>query len=157
VLEDIDSPALKTDKVMSPSDLILACKILSTHSLKEMLATKGDELDEKYYKHMLLDGSVYDEEMKKFGKYISYHDCAPTLWDKKSKGGNGRGIPSVLACVSSLVRAGMPYEQIWTMPETEAVWLYVANAIAAGSDIDVLNEDDKIAMEMLKNMDITKK
>jgi hypothetical protein len=43
------------------------------------------------------------------------------------------------------------------MPETEAVWFYVANAIAAGSDIDVIGDGDKIAMEMLKNMKIPKK
>lgn len=156
MLEDIDSPALKTDKVMSPSDLLLACKILSTYDLKEMLVTKADEKDEHNFKHMFLDHSVYEQEMTKFVKYISYHDCAPVLWEK-TKSGNGRGIPSVLACVTSLIRTGIPYEQAWTMPETEAVWMYVANAIASGSDIDVLDEGDRIAMEMLKKMEKPKK
>ena len=157
ILEEIDSPALNVKKVMSPQDLLLACHILSTHNLNEMLVVKADKQDEKVFKHMLLDDDVYKQEMDKFIKYLSYHDCSPTLWDKKGKTGAGRGIPSILGCVSNLIKNGFSYEQAWTMPETEAVWFYVANAIASGSDIDVVGEEDKIAMEMLKRMEIPKK
>lgn len=157
VLDDIDSPALNIKKVMAPQDLLLACHILSTYDLREMLVVKADKQDEKYYKHMLIDDEIYKQEMDKFVKYISYHDCAPTLWEKKSNNAAGRGVPSVLACVSNLVRNGFSYEQAWTMPETEAVWFYVANSIAAGSDIDVVGVEDKMAMEQLKNMKINKK
>lgn len=122
-----------------------------------MLVTKADDHDEKMFKHMLLDGSVYEAEMGKFAKYLSYQDTAPVLWDKKTKAGNGRGIPSILSCITNLVRNGIHYEQAWTMPEAEAVWFYVANSIASGSDLDVLDEDDRIAMEMLSKMEIPKK
>jgi hypothetical protein len=156
VLEDIDSPAIKISKVMSPQDLLLACHILSTYSLKEMLVVKADKQDEKFFKHMFVNDDIYKEEMDKFVKYLSYHECSPVLWEKKGKNGTSRGIPSILSCVSNLVKNGFSYEQAWTMPETEAVWFYVANAIAAGSDIDVIGEEDRIAMEMLKNMKIPK-
>ena len=157
MLEEIDSPAINVKKIMSPQNLLLACHILSTYELREMLAVKADKQDEKLFKHMFLDDNVYKEEMDKFIKYMSYHDHSPTLWEKKSNNGNGRGIPSILACVSNLMRNGFSYEQAWTMPETEAVWFYVANAIASGSDIDVVGEGDKIAMDMLNNMEIPKK
>jgi hypothetical protein len=157
VLEDIDSPAIKIGKVMSPQDLLLACHVLSTYDLKEMLVVKADKHDEKVFKHMFIDDNVYKQEMDKFVNYISYHDSAPTLWEKKSNNGSGRGIPSILSCVSNLVRNGFTYEQAWTMPETEAVWFYVANAIASGSDIDVVGEEDRLAMEMLNKMEIRKK
>ena len=157
ILEEISSPALDANKVMTPQDLLLACRILCTYDLKEMLAVKADWKDEKYYKHMLLEDSVYVREMEKFIQYLSFQDYAPVLWNKKEKSGNGRGVPSVLACISSLIRNGIQYEQAWTMPETEAVWIYVANAIAAGSDIDIVDEADKVAMEMLNKMEKPKK
>jgi hypothetical protein len=157
VLEEIDSPAVKVSRIMSPQDLLLACHVLSTYDLKEMLVVKADKLDEKMFKHMFIDDDIYKREMDKFIAYLSYHDCAPTLWDKKNKGSTSRGIPSILACVSSLIKNGFSYEQAWTMPETEAVWYYVANSIASGSDIDVVGEEDKMAMEMLKNMEVPKK
>jgi hypothetical protein len=157
VLEEIDSPAVKVSKIMSPQDLLLACHVLSTYDLNEMLVVKADKQDEKMFKHMFVDDDVYKQEMDKFIAYLSYHDCAPTLWDKKNKGSTSRGIPSILACVASLIKNGFSYEQAWTIPETEAVWYYVANSIASGSDIDVVGEEDKMAMEMLKNMKIPKK
>lgn len=153
----MESPAIKVNKIMSPQDLLLACHVLSTYDLREMLVVKADKQDEKMFKHMFLDDDVYKQEMDKFVKYLSYHDASPTLWHKKSNNGSGRGIPSILACVSNLVRNGFSYEQAWTMPETEAVWFYVANSIAAGSDIDVVGIEDKMAMDQLKNMKIPKK
>ena len=153
----MESPAIKVNKIMSPQDLLLACHVLSTYDLREMLVVKADKQDEKMFKHMFLDDDVYKQEMDKFVKYLSYHDASPILWNKKSNNAHGRGVPSILACVSSLMRNGFSYEQAWTMSETEAVWFYVANSIAAGSDIDVVGVEDKMAMEQLKNMKIPKK
>ena len=156
ILEEIESAAIKTDKMMSPMDLVLACRILSTYSLKEMMAVKPDEIDKKGFKYIFLSDENYHNEMVKFSEYLQQQDNAPVLWDKKSNG-DGKGVGTILSCISSLIRNGIPYEQAWTMPESEAVWMYVANAVAQGADINVVSPEDKKAMEKLKNMNIPKK
>ena len=156
ILEEIESPAVMTDKRMSPMDLVLACRILSTYSLKEMLAVKPDEMDKRGFKSIFLSDENYNTEMIKFSDYIIQQDNAPVLWDKKTKG-DGRGVGVILSCVSSLIRNGIPYERAWTMPESEAVWMYVANAVSNGADINVVSLDDKKAMEMLNKMNIPTK
>lgn len=156
ILTEIESPAIFTNKVMSPQDLVLACRILSTYDLREMLSIKANDIDSQAFLLLLTDNAKYNEELKKFCEYLKFQDNAPVLWEKKSNG-NGRGVGTVLSCVSNLIRNGIDYEKAWTMPESEAVWLYVANTIAAGADINVVDDRDKAAMEMLNKMNIPKK
>jgi hypothetical protein len=137
-------------------DLVLACRILSTYSLAEMMALKPDSTDKKGFKSIFLSDDNYANEMLKFAEYLQQQDNAPVLWDKKSNG-DGRGVGVILSCISSLVRNGIPYEQAWTMPESEAVWMYVSNSVAQGADINVVSPEDKRAMEMLNNMIIPTK
>jgi hypothetical protein len=52
--------------------------------------------------------------------------------------------------VANLVRNGMDYEKAWTMPESEAVWLYTCNLADEGTDVRVLSDADEAAMEAHK-------
>ena len=53
---------------------------------------------------------------------------------------------ATLVVVAALMRNGCSYEEAWTMPEAEAIWLHVAHAQAAGAKIDVVSDKEWEAM-----------
>ena len=55
-----------------------------------------------------------------------------------------------MAIVSNLTRNGCSLQEAWTMPEAEAVWLHVANTIAAGAKVEVVSDEEWAAMERYK-------
>jgi len=151
ILEDIESPAVFTDKVMSPQDLITAIKILSTHNLEEMLTLKVKEQDSILLLKFLNDNDYYLSELGKLTEYISMQENHPVIWDKKEKKSK-TGINLILSCITGLMKIGLTYEQAWTMPESEAIWMYVSNAISEGAEIVIITDDDIKAMELAQKL-----
>ena len=151
ILQEIESPLIYTDKNVSPQDLIIAARILSTYDLKEMLAIKATKDEVDVFSSIFLDGSEYKRQMDKMSEYMNMQDNMPILWDKK-KTSASKGVPIVLSCIASLTRNGLGYETAWTMPEAEAMWMYLANVIADGGDIHILTQEDIDSMKRLEAM-----
>jgi hypothetical protein len=152
LLQEIDSPLLTPDKIVSPQDLIIAARILSTYDLKEMLQIASSKAEKDLFVKIFLDNSEYQKEIAKMSEYMVMQDNMPVIWDKKNVTAS-KGIPIVLACVTNLTRNGIGYEQAWTMPESEAMWMYLANVIADGGDIHILTQDDIDSMKHLEAME----
>lgn len=152
ILQELESPLLVPDKVVSPQDLIIASRILHTYDLKEMLAIKASQSEADVYLKIFLDNEEYKRQLDKMSDYMNMQDNMPIMWDKK-KNNASRGVPLVLACVASLTRNGIGYERAWTMPESEAMWMYLANVIADGGDINILTQEDLDSMKRLEAME----
>lgn len=152
LLQEIDSPLLIPDKIVSPQDLIIAARILSTYNLREMLEIAATKAEKDLFVKIFTDNSEYQKEMAKMSEYMVMQDNMPVIWDKKNTSAT-KGIPIVLACVTNLTRNGIGYEQAWTMPEAEAMWMYLANVIADGGDIHILTQDDIDSMKHLEAME----
>lgn len=154
ILQEIDSPLLTEDKMVSPQDLIIAARIFSTYDLKEMLQIAASKAEKDLFVKIFLDNSEYQKEMAKMSEYMVMQDNMPVIWDKKNQSAT-KGIPITLACVANLIRNGIDYEKAWTMPEAEAMWMYLANVIAEGGDIHILTQDDIDSMKQLEAMEQT--
>lgn len=152
ILQEIESPLLIPDKVVSPQDLIIAARILHTYDLKEMLAVTATKAEADVFYRLFLDNEEYRRQLEKMSEYMNMQDNMPIMWDKK-KNNASRGVPLVLACVANLTRNGVGYEKAWTMPEAEAMWMYLANVIADGGDINILTQDDLDSMKRLESME----
>jgi len=152
VLQEIESPLIASDKFVSPHDLIIAARILHTYDLKEMLSIKANKSETDVFCKIFLSDEEYKMQMDKMSEYMNMQDNMPIMWDKKSKTAS-KGVPLILACVTNLTRNGIGYEQAWTMPEAEAMWMYLANVIADGGDINILTQDDLDSMKRLESMD----
>jgi hypothetical protein len=138
--------------VVSPQDLIIASRILHTYDLKEMLAIKASQSEADVYLKIFLDNEEYKRQLDKMSDYMNMQDNMPIMWDKK-KNNASRGVPLILACVANLTRNGIGYERAWTMPEAEAMWMYLANVIADGGDINILTQEDLDSMKRLEAME----
>jgi hypothetical protein len=152
ILQEIDSPLLTEDKMVSPQDLIIAARIFSTYDLKEMLQIASTKAEKDLFVKIFLDNSEYQKEMAKMSEYMVMQDNMPVIWDKKNQSAT-KGVPITLACVANLIRNGIDYEKAWTMPEAEAMWMYLANVIADGGDIHILTQDDIDSMKQLEAME----
>jgi hypothetical protein len=151
ILSEIGSPLLEDNKVVSPEDLIVASRILATHSLKEMLAIKASKAEGDMFLKVFLDNEAYKQELGKMSEYFNMQDNMPIIWDKKNSNAS-KGINVLLACVTNLTRNGIGYEQAWTMPEAEAMWMYIANVVADGGDVCILTQADLDSMKQLESM-----
>lgn len=151
ILQEIESPLIMPDKVVSPQDLIIASRILHTYDLKEMLSVTATKDETDVFCKIFLDNEEYRLQINKMSEYMNMQDNMPIMWDKK-KSTASRGVPVVLACVTNLTRNGIGYERAWTMPEAEAMWMYLANVIADGGEINILTQDDLDSMKRLESM-----
>jgi hypothetical protein len=152
ILQEIESPLVMQEKVVSPHDLIIAARILHTYDLKEMLSINATKAETDIFTRIFLDNEEYKKEMDKMSLYMNSQDNMPIIWDRKKQTAS-RGVPVVLACVANLTKNGIGYEKAWTMPESEAMWMYLANVIADGGDINILTQDDIDSMKKLEAME----
>jgi hypothetical protein len=74
----------------------------------------------------------------------------PRFWVNEESGSKTSTVPWQLTMVASLMRNGCTYEQAWTMPESEAVWLHIAHCSAAGAGIQIVSDVEWKAMEAHK-------
>lgn len=152
ILQEIESPLIFQDKYVSPHDLIIAARILHTYDLKEMLAVSASKTEADVFCKIFLSDEEYKRQLEKMSEYMNMQDNMPIMWDKKNRTAS-KGVPLILACVSNLARNGIDYEKAWTMPEAEAMWMYLSNVIADGGDIHIVTQDDLDSMKHLESME----
>jgi hypothetical protein len=147
-LEAIESPFLDpANKKFDPVSVIKAARILSTYDKNEM-AGKLSLSDKFHLARMAISTKYYSRCVGVILGCIRVSLSYPKFWTKEKKAEvNYEKIPYPLACVSSLCRNGVSLEEAWTMPEAEAVWMSVANALYEGAKIDVLSTDEEKELE----------
>ena len=80
--------------------------------------------------------------------YFEAQSLWPRFWAKEeNEAARDYGTPWPLVIIASLVRNGFTSEEAWTMPESQAVWLHIANSQAAGAKINVITDKEWDAME----------
>jgi hypothetical protein len=85
-------------------------------------------------------------EIKKLVTYFKAQSLWPRFWEKENSK-NDNGIPWHLSIIAGLTRYGCTLQEAWTMPESEAVWLYIAHCKAKGAKIDLVTEFEWEAMQ----------
>jgi hypothetical protein len=148
-LEAIGSPFLDpANKKFDPVQVIMAARILSTFD-KEEMARPLSLVEKLYITRMTISTKYYSRCVGVIIGCIKASLSYPKFWTKEDKKGHHKNesIPFPLTCVSSLCRNGVSLEEAWTMPEGEAVWMSVANAIYNGAKLDVLSTDEEKELE----------
>lgn len=134
--------------------MIAAVRILSTHDLESV--RKSPTISEKAWAFRAdMSPKLLMGEMVNLHHYLMAQSLWPRFWVKEDKSSSGE-IPWPLAVVASLVRNGCTLEEAWTMPESEAVWLHIANCSAAGADVSVITDEEWTAMENFKKQESCK-
>jgi len=149
-LEAMESPFLDIgEKSITPFDLVVASRVLSTYDYEEMVRPLSF-FDKVRIWRLSRNRLAFINELAKLIGVMTTSCSYPKLWKKEDSGRKSENVPWVLSCISNLVNHGCSLEEAWTMPEGEAVWLSIANAIANGNKIDVISTDDE---EMMENFD----
>ena len=127
----------------------MAARILSTYD-KEEMAKPLSWLEKFYLARMAMSKKYYSRCIGTIIGCIQVSLSYPKFWekdDKKKENKKFESIPFPLSCVASLCRNGVGLEEAWTMPEGEAVWMSIANAIYNGAKLDVLSTDEEKDLE----------
>ena len=148
MLEAIESPFLEPGKKkFDPLSVILAVRILSNFD-KEKMSGGITFVDKLYMIRMATSKKYFSRCVGLIIGCINVSLSYPKLWKKEEENQRKQEtLPYPLSCISSLVRNGVGLEEAWTMPEGEAVWMSVANAIYQGAKIDVLSTDEEKELE----------
>lgn len=147
-LEALESPAIDTTKLIGPTDLVLAARVLSTHNLDDIRKpwTIAEQFRIALYNH---SPKRFLEEVAKLVTYFEAQSLWPRLWQKDEKP-KSVAIPWQLTIVAALVRNGYAPETAWTLPESEAIWIYFANCKAEGATVEIISDEEWEAMEKAK-------
>lgn len=154
-LEAIDSPILNPSAPLTAKHMIAAVRILSTHDLEQI--RRPHTLRESWWLGRLtFSNAILAQEAAKLVAYMEAQSLWPRFWVKEDSEGRSGGVPWPLAIVANLTRNGCTLTEAWTMPEAEAVWLHVANTIAAGAKVEVVSDKEWEAMERYKAQEAAK-
>lgn len=144
-LETIKSPVLMNGADLTIPDLLFAVRVLSTNDLKDTRrAPTWRETLLGFWYAIRPEKAV--AEALKLRIYFEAQSLWPRFWEKGEKA-KDIGIPWQLTIIANLVRNGVPIEQAWTMPESQAVWLFIANCKAEGAKLDLITDEEAAAME----------
>ena len=147
-LEAIGSPVLDSSKKIGVDDLIFASRILSSNSLSGL--NEKPTIKEKFYAiYLTIFRRKFIAELVKLHAYLSAQSLWPRFWEKESQSSDG-GIPWELNIIAGLLKTGCTLDEAWTMPESEAVWLYVASCRINGAKVEVVSDGEWEAMEAYK-------
>lgn len=147
VLEYYNSPFV-TSEEPTVEDIIFAIRVMSTLDKDDM--HRGiNEVEAGYIFLLKQNDDTRREVIELIREHIIDNSNWPIFWEKENRGADN-GIPWHMKVVANLVRNGMDYEKAWTMPESEAVWLYTCNLADEGTDVRVLSDADEAAMEAHK-------
>jgi hypothetical protein len=147
-LESIDSPVLSQGRPIGVNDLIFAARILSSKSLEDV-GRKATIREKLYAIYLGFSRKKFLSELLKIHYYLEAQSLWPRFWEKENVTADG-GIPWQLNIISGLTKNGITLEEAWTMPEAEAVWLYIAACRLSGAKIDVVSDKEWDAMERHK-------
>lgn len=150
-LEAIGSPVIRTDLPVGAEDIIAAVRILSSHDLSALREPAGI-LDGLWYARLRFSRRYLFSEAAKLHFYFEAQSLWPRFWQKDDVMKDS-GTPWPLVVVAALMRNGCTYDEAWTMPESEAIWLHVAHSQAAGAKIDIVSDKEWDAMEDYKRQE----
>jgi hypothetical protein len=148
-LESVNSPFLDpTNSKFDPVSVVIAARILSSYD-KEEMARPISFMDKVHLVWMAINKKYYSRCIGRIIGCIQISLSYPKFWSKTKQKEHRRfdKIPYPLACISSLCRNGVGLEEAWTMPEGEAVWMSVANALYEGAKLEVLSTDEEKDLE----------
>ena len=148
-LEAIGSPFIDpANKQFDPGQVVMAARILSTYDKQEM-ARPLSIMEKLFVVYMAMNKKYYSRCVGTILGCIKVSLSYPKFWQKDEKKDQKKyeDIPFVLGCVANLCRNGVSLEEAWTMPEGEAVWMSVANAIYNGSKITILSTEEEKDLE----------
>lgn len=151
VLMSINSPFV-TGRMPQPLEILMAAKILSVTELDKMIGFEPNKHDIEEVGKMVSDNDYYVAQSRVMSELIEEQSYWPVFWSKKNSA-KDHGAPWVLSLICNLVKNGIPLEQAWTMPESQAVWIHATMSINAGADIDIVSDEDLAAIEQLKRME----
>jgi len=151
ILTSIGSPFSTGESIPKPSDVIIAAKVMASKSADVLSTTDPNDIDIEWMRKMEKSDTTYAIECSKIIKSIEEQSLWPTFWDKK-KTEVGNGVPWMLSIACTLIKSGVPPEEAWTMPESQAIWMSTTFAISEGAKIYIVTERDLEAMEHLKAM-----
>lgn len=155
-LEEIDSPLLNLEKSMTVDQLLATVRVLSTHNFEEIrkpLSWNELLLARKLSKNRKL----FIEQCYNLSLYMQAQSLWPRFWVKDNDSNKSSSVAWTLAIVTSLMRNGCTYEQAWTMPESEAVWMHIAHSQANGSSVEIVSDNEWQAMEKYKRQQAEEK
>ena len=145
-LQAIDSPILDVNADIRAEDVMNAVKILSTHNLEDF--RKPISFFEMIHlKNMKVSKKKLKEEARKLLIYFESQSLWPRFWESDKKTGKDIGVDWPLVIVANLTKNGCTLEESWTMPESQAVWLHIANMISEGIDVKLVTDKEWEAME----------
>jgi len=149
-LEAIKSPFIDpVNSKFDPVQVVMAARILSTYD-KEKMARPLSFVEKLYIARMTISKKYYSRCIGIIIGCIQVSLSYPKFWEKddnKKENKKFESIPFPLSCVASLCRNGVSLEEAWTMPEGEAVWMSIANAIYNGAKLDVLSTEEEKDLE----------
>lgn len=127
---------------MYPSDLVIACIVLSGRTLSECLQrpTRMDILRSWLLHH---SSEYFDYIVTGLRVHLEEGTSYPKFFDKQEtkNGGSPRGLDWQGLLIGTLIKHGVSVEEAMTMPEAQAVWIYTAIGITEGADLDILSTD----------------
>lgn len=136
LLDQMGSPIL-TGGVCRPEDLALALKVLGSSTTEEALERPG--FMDVIRAHLISRyPSFYYYAMAGVRTHVQEAWAWPEILKKEDQDGDSRGLPWYAGVLSTLVKHGMSLNEALTLPEGQAVWLYVSIGISDGGQIDIL-------------------
>jgi len=148
----IKSPFVDGQSIPTYTDVIVFSKIVSSLDMSSMASSSPDKTDIEWARRMKDDPDEFDKQVTECFGCILDQSKWPIFWET-NKPGRSNGAPWVLSVVCNLVKNGVDLETAWTMPEAQAVWMNAVFSISNGSDINIVSEQDKKAMEQLKALE----
>jgi len=152
VLTQIDSPFVEGKVLPTPTEVLIAAKVLSATNLGDMMTSEPSKSDIEWVKKMTESDVDFRIQVENVYESIREQSLWPIFWEKK-KSTKENGVPWVLSVVCTLVKNGIPLEDAWTMPESQAIWMQTSFAIMAGSDVGIVTDKDLKAQEQLKRLE----
>lgn len=156
ILTAIKSPFVDGARPPEPSDVVAFSKVVSSYDPAEMMPSSPSDEDVKWYAAMKDDAEVFVRQVGECLGCIEDQAKWPIFWNT-TKSGRSTGAPWVLTVICNIVKNGVNLEDAWTMPESQAIWYNAVFSIANGSDINIVSEEDKRAMEQLKALEEAEK
>lgn len=151
VLTQIDSPFVDGKRIPSATDVLIAAKILSSKTL-DIMNGEPTKNDFEWVKKMTENDVDLRIQTENLFECIHEQSLWPVFWNKKGSTKDS-GVPWVLSVVCTLVKNGIPLEEAWTMPESQAIWMQTAFAITSGVDVSIVTDKDLKAQMQLKKLE----
>lgn len=156
MLTAVKSPFVDGSAFPTHTDVIIFSNIVSSYGISEMTPAAPSKEDIEWARKMTDDPEELVGQVAECIGCIEDQAKWPVFWNT-GKNGKSSGIPWVLSVICNLVKNGVPLEDAWTMPESQAIWMNAAFAVANGSDISVVSDMDLKMQEYLARLEAEKK